>query len=51
MKLLVATHNRGKLKEYSELLPGLKVEWLTLDDVGIAADVEETGRTFLRTRS
>jgi XTP/dITP diphosphohydrolase len=47
MKLLVATHNRGKLREFSELLPGLKVEWLTLDDVGITADVEETGRTFL----
>jgi XTP/dITP diphosphohydrolase len=47
IKLLVATHNRGKLVEFAELLVGLDVEWLSLDDVGITADVEETGRTFL----
>lgn len=47
MKLLVATHNRGKLAEYAELLPGFNIEWLGLDDVGITADVEETGHTFL----
>jgi len=47
MKLLVATHNRGKLREYGELLAGFAVEWLTLDDVGITADVEETGQTFV----
>ena len=46
MRLLIATHNRGKLIEYRELLAGLPYELVTLDDVGIREDVEETGTTF-----
>lgn len=46
MRLLIATHNRGKLIEYQELLTGLPLELATLDDVGIREDVEETGTTF-----
>lgn len=46
MKLLIATHNRGKLVEYQELLDDPAFELVTLDDVGIAEDVEETGTTF-----
>lgn len=46
MKLLVATHNRGKLIEYRELLGDMPYELLTLDDVGIRTDVKETGATF-----
>lgn len=45
-KLLIATHNRGKLFEYRALLDGLALELLTLDDVGIADNVPETGATF-----
>lgn len=45
-KLLIATHNRGKLIEYQALLDGLALEVVTLDDVGIADDVAETGATF-----
>lgn len=47
LKLLIATHNRGKLREYAELLAGLPYQLLTLDDVGIQGDVDETGATFL----
>jgi XTP/dITP diphosphohydrolase len=47
MRLLIATHNRGKLREYQELLTGLPIELVTLDDVGIRDDVEETGETFV----
>ena len=46
MKILVATHNRGKLKELAQLLEGFPAEWVTLDDVGIAEEIEETGVTF-----
>jgi len=46
MKLLIATHNRGKLLEYQEILTNLPIELVTLDDVGILHDVEETGTTF-----
>ncbi|NKQ37441.1 MAG: XTP/dITP diphosphatase [Chloroflexi bacterium] len=45
-KLLVATHNQGKVREYAEMLADLQIEWLSLDDVGVGLDVEETGRTF-----
>ena len=43
-KLLVATGNKGKLKEIREILTGVEV--LGLSDVGIDVDVEETGSTF-----
>ncbi len=46
MRLLIATHNRGKLAEYAELLCGLPVELVSLDDLGITFEVEETGATF-----
>lgn len=47
MKILVATQNKGKLKEFIEMLSDLKVEWLTLDDIGLGEmEVEETGTTF-----
>lgn len=47
MKLLVATTNQGKLKEYRDLLAALEVEWVSLRDVGLAEmEVEETEPTF-----
>jgi len=46
MRLLIATHNRGKLIEYQELLAGLPLELVTLNDVGIRDDVAEDGATF-----
>lgn len=45
-KLLVATHNQGKVKEFAEMLADLDVAWLSLADVGVVEDVEETGQTF-----
>ncbi len=46
MRLLIATHNRGKLVEYQELLAGLPFELVTLDDVDIRDDIVESGATF-----
>jgi XTP/dITP diphosphohydrolase len=46
MSLLIATHNLGKLREFQEVLEGLPIELVTLDDVGIHEDVEETGETL-----
>lgn len=45
-RLLVATHNRGKVQEYAEMLADLEIEWLSLDDAGVKLDVAETGQTF-----
>ena len=47
MKLLVATNNQGKLKEFNKILGELGIECVSLRDMGITADVEETGTTFL----
>jgi len=45
-RLLVATHNQGKVAEFAELLQDLDVEWLSLEDAGVTVEVEETGTTF-----
>ena len=45
-KLLLATHNMGKVSEYADILGNGRIEFLTLDDVGITEDVPETGATF-----
>ncbi len=44
MDILVATKNKGKLKEIKSILDGYNV--LGLDDIGIDVDVEENGTTF-----
>jgi XTP/dITP diphosphohydrolase len=45
-RLLVATNNRGKLREYSELLKGLPLELTTLEGEGITEEVEESGSSL-----
>jgi XTP/dITP diphosphohydrolase len=45
-RLLIATTNDGKLREWRHLLEAVPFELLSLRDAGIAFDVEETGRTF-----
>ncbi len=45
-KLLIATHNQGKLHEFRQLLVDLDLEVTDLDAMGITHDVEETGTTF-----
>ena len=45
-KLLIATTNVGKLKEISGFLSDLPLEIVSLNDVGIKDDVEETGHTY-----
>jgi XTP/dITP diphosphohydrolase len=45
-RLVVATANPGKLREFRSLLAGLPFELLSLAELGIASP-EETGATFL----
>lgn len=45
-KLLIATHNKNKIKEIKNILNLEDVELLTLSDINIDFDVEETGETF-----
>ena len=46
-RLLVATHNPGKMREYRGLFRDLPYDLISLDDLGITLEVEETGETFL----
>ena len=45
-KLLIATRNKGKMRELRQLLGGVPYEMVSLDDLGIADEIEETGATF-----
>ncbi len=45
-RLLVATHNVGKLAELRDLLRGVPYTLVSLTDVGIELDVDETGQTL-----
>lgn len=45
-KLLVATNNPGKVREFKKLLAGLPVEITFPAQEGLDLDVEETGATF-----
>lgn len=46
LKLLVATHNPGKVLEYAQMLRDFPVACISLDEAGIDEDVAETGDTF-----
>lgn len=46
-KLLIATHNQGKLAEFRQLLADIDLLVTDLDEVGITHDIEETGATFI----
>lgn len=45
-RVLVASHNQGKVKEFRDILKPLGVEVLSAADLNIS-DVEETGTTFM----
>lgn len=45
-KLLIATTNPGKLREYKDFLSNLPVELVSLKDLAISDDIEEKGKTY-----
>ena len=46
MRLVIATGNPGKAKEFREMLGADRFEWSDLSAHGDVAEVEETGHTF-----
>lgn len=46
ISLLIATHNQGKIKEIRTHLSSLPLNIISLDDLGIDAEYQETGPTF-----
>lgn len=47
MRILVASNNKGKLKEIKRILGNIYPNMLTPSDIGLDLDVEEDGDTFL----
>ena len=45
-KLLLATNNRGKIREYKSLLKDIPFELVTPNEMGITTKVDETGSTM-----
>lgn len=45
-KLLIATRNKGKLKEISNFLSDLKITTVSLSDINSAEEVKEDGNTY-----
>ena len=46
MKLIAATHNKGKVSELQEILGELGYEVISQGDAGISEEPEENGKTF-----
>lgn len=46
MKIVAATTNKGKIREFQEILGELGYEVVSMRDAGIDVEVEETGSTF-----
>lgn len=44
--IILATNNKSKVKEISEMMSGSDITFVSLADAGINADVKETGTTF-----
>jgi hypothetical protein len=47
MKIAAATNNKGKLKELSEILGQRGILLVSLAELGIVSEPEETGVTFM----
>ena len=45
-RLVIATRNTGKIREFKRLLGNLDVELIGLSETGVSEEVEETGDTF-----
>lgn len=46
MKLVLASNNKGKIRELSEMLASYNIEVLSLNDFPQVGDIEEDGQTF-----
>ena len=44
--IILATNNKSKVKEISEMMSGSDITFVSLADAGINVEVEETGTTF-----
>ena len=46
MQIVVASNNLGKIKEYQQLLKPFNIDVLTMNDVNVHGEADETGKNF-----
>ena len=46
MKWIIATNNKGKVREFKKILPPLGIEALSLAEAGVTLNVDENGSSF-----
>jgi len=46
VRIVLATHNAGKRREWVELLAGLRVDVVLPEEIGLSSEVKETGTTY-----
>lgn len=46
MRLIIASNNKNKIREFRELAEGMDIELLSQSEAGLELEVEETGTTF-----
>lgn len=46
MKLVIASNNKGKIREYKQILEPMGYEVMSQSEAGLVLEVEETGTTF-----
>lgn len=46
MKIVAATGNKGKIREFQEILGKMDFEVVSMKEIGIDVEIEETGSTF-----
>lgn len=46
MKIILASHNKGKIREVKEIFEPYDVEIVSMEEVGFTEDIEETGTTY-----
>lgn len=47
MKIVIATNNKGKIKEFKEILAPLNFEVVSKKEAGVFDEIEETGTSFI----
>lgn len=45
-KIILATHNAGKVREFAQIIKRHEIEVLSLSDIGYEDEIEENGATF-----
>ena len=45
-KIVLATHNAGKVREFAQIIKRHEIEVLSLSDIGYEDEIEENGATF-----